>query len=84
MNKHDVVQIIPADGWYARYRDEEGGEFHVRLIAWALLRSGKVVGVDTDMAGVMQVLCDEVSNLIGYGHVDWHVRDLRGHERRVA
>lgn len=49
-NDKHIVQLIPADGWVAVYRDDNT-ELRAPLVAWALRRDGQVVPLDTDPAG---------------------------------
>ena len=45
-----IVQLIPADGWVAVYKDDDT-ELRAPLVGWALRRDGQVVPLDTDPAG---------------------------------
>lgn len=45
-----IVQLIPADGWVAVYKDEDA-EVRVPLVAWGLRRDGQVVPLDTAPEG---------------------------------
>lgn len=49
-NDEHIVQLIPADGWVAIYKDEET-ELRAPLVAWGLRRDGQVVPLDTDPEG---------------------------------
>jgi hypothetical protein len=40
-----TVQITPADGWVAIYKESEDGESREPLVAWALRADGSVVGL---------------------------------------
>ena len=48
-DKH-IVQIIPAAGWVAVYKDDDT-ELRAPLVAWALRRDGQVVPLDTGPEG---------------------------------
>lgn len=50
----DIVQIIPADGWFAVYRDDNGAEYRTPLVAWALQRDGIIAPYDTDERGTVE------------------------------
>jgi hypothetical protein len=61
------VAIIPADRWFAQYRNEDGTIEKCRLIAWALRADGGIAGLDVDRTG----LADDASsmaNFAGYVH----------------
>ena len=58
-----IHQIIPADGFHAVYRSEEG-PFYVRLACWALTDEG-VEGIDP---AYPTSLCEDNSNFQGYLH----------------
>lgn len=45
-----IVQLIPADGWVAVYKDEDV-EVRAPLVAWGLRRDGQVVPLDTAPEG---------------------------------
>ncbi|MEV0889933.1 hypothetical protein [Promicromonospora sp. MEB111] len=45
-----IVQLIPADGWVAVYKDGKT-EMRAPLVAWGLRRDGQVVPLDTNPAG---------------------------------
>lgn len=72
-----MIQIIPADGWHARYKQDDGKIELSRLQCFALVertqeRGGPeqtVHGMDADVDGHMEY-CDEVSNFLGYVHKD--------------
>jgi hypothetical protein len=76
-----IVQIIPADGWYAEYRGDDGQPFHMRLVAWALVEGTE--GIDRGVHEVRGLGCDtdegvdfadDVANFVRYAHKD----DLAG------
>jgi hypothetical protein len=50
MDHTRIVQIIPADGWVAVYKDDDA-ELRAPLVAWALRQDGEVVPLDTDPGG---------------------------------
>ncbi|MFI2365160.1 hypothetical protein [Promicromonospora sp. NPDC019610] len=52
LDDEQIVQLIPADGWVAVYRDEEA-EVRAPLVAWGLRRDGEVVPLDTDPSGTV-------------------------------
>lgn len=45
-----IVQIIPADGWWAAYNDR-GRAVVSRLVGWGLTAGGWVVHLDADSTG---------------------------------
>jgi hypothetical protein len=61
MQEVRIVAIVPADGWYAVYRNvpDEGPEFRSRLLCWALVEAQggerSIVGVDTDPRGTVEI-----------------------------
>jgi hypothetical protein len=78
MAAHELRQLLPGDGWYARFQGESGEEFYCRLVGWALLDSGQVVGVDVDEHGVLELLVPGAfGNFLGYHH-DLGTMRLRG------
>lgn len=67
-----ILQIIPADGWYAQYRDKKDGLFAEPIICFALVEDDKdefrsVVGMidGGEECGYIEV-CSDVSNFTGY------------------
>lgn len=34
-----ILQLMPAEGWYARYKDSDEGFGFLRLICWALVEN---------------------------------------------
>ena len=68
------VQIIPADGWYARYVTETG-DAYVRLVCWVLVEDAQgwrhLDGVDAcnDCEDGI-ALCSENQNFAGFCHQD--------------
>ena len=46
----DIVQIIPADGWFAIF-DNDGKEFKSPLVAWGLQRDSTIIPLDLDRKG---------------------------------
>jgi len=55
-----IIEIIPAQGWWAVYGKAGGGdEFSSPLVCWALVEgtSGErqVVGIDTDAKGTVEI-----------------------------
>lgn len=70
-----IVQIIPADGWYAEYRGDGGQPFHMRLVGWALVEGTE--GIDRGVHEVRGLGCDtdegvdfadDVTNFVRYVH----------------
>lgn len=49
-NDTRIVQLIPADGWVAVYKDNDT-ELRAPLVAWALRRDGEVIPLDTNPEG---------------------------------
>jgi len=50
MNDDDIIQIIPATGWYAEFEDKNG-TWRCPLVAWALESGGGVHSLYTDSDG---------------------------------
>ena len=46
MKRDRIIQIIPAHGWRAAHRDDDGKLFAVPVALWGLKRSGDVVGLE--------------------------------------
>lgn len=52
MNDNEkIVQIIPAPGWHAIYKQPDGREEPSRLVAWGLTQDGELVPLDVDHNG---------------------------------
>lgn len=63
----DIVQIISATGWYAKYSDDEnGGTFIEPLLGWALIHNGDVVGLAP--CGPLVGACPDDANFLRYVH----------------
>lgn len=66
-----IRQIIPAEGWYACYREEDDTLGYQPLICWALFDDehgrSRVAGLVAGLGGV--VSCEENRQFIGYEHV---------------
>jgi hypothetical protein len=61
----EVVQIIPADGWGARYRSEDGEDV-VPLVCWGLIETEygrSIVGFSAADGSVEET---NESNFVGY------------------
>src|SRR5262245_38643336 len=80
-----IVRIMPAENWWATYRDDDGTKFASRLAAWALVeqRAGRndvervVVGLDVSDAKTLE-LVDEMSNFHRYVYgLTYESLDLR-------
>lgn len=65
-----IIQIMPADGWYAIYDGHDDGELWEKLACWALVEMNdgetEVVGMDAD--GYSLQPCFETSNFVRYEH----------------
>ena len=71
-----ILQIIPADGWKARYlptsHQAQGGIAFVelRLVCWALVEIGlatqQIVGMVAPAKGSMAVFADEQPDFVTY------------------
>jgi hypothetical protein len=70
-----IVQIVPADGWYAEFAAEDGQPYHVRLAAWALVERYDRGALRRELRGLgpwnspHMDLLDAVGELIRYVHV---------------
>ena len=71
--KVEILQIIPADGWYARFDFEDGSSDKAPLACWTLYRDEDGV---TAIGGVdAQELADGGYNLTIYGHFTCFTRN---------
>ncbi len=65
----EILQIMPAPGWFARYSVKEGEDpIEEPLVCWALVRDEPyvyVIGYDTCDDGVV-VACEDTSNFECY------------------
>jgi len=66
----DIVQIIPAVGWYAVYEGTEGEEpWRCPLACWGLCGdSGKIVGLDTTASAEGLWDCSTRADFLCYEH----------------
>jgi len=64
-----MLQIMPAQGWVARFADGEG-EFVSPLVGWALVQAGTGTAVVGLVAGDKDVvMCNEDEDFLGYAYV---------------
>ncbi len=42
----EIKQIVPANGWYAAFEQEDGGVNFAKLAVWGLTKNGEIVGVE--------------------------------------
>lgn len=66
-----IIQIIPADGWYAEYQGKDkninDGIFRMKLVCFALLDDGRIVGFDAcDAPDNILSPSEDSGNFIGY------------------
>lgn len=63
-----AIQIIPAVGWYAVFKDAsvDGGEVRTPLICWALMDDGAIVG-HADVGGYVDEI-ESSSDFDRYAH----------------
>ena len=51
-----IKQIIPADGWQAVYKNDDGSEYKSQMNCWALIEDERgetrIEGMDVDSDGV--------------------------------
>jgi hypothetical protein len=59
--------LIPADGWSAVYREEDGIETRYPLVCWSFDEDGELVGMDTADREI--VPARTASNFVRYEHV---------------
>lgn len=64
MSEDRIIQIIPAIGWFARYR-EPNEIIDVPLACWALLDNGQVAGID---AGDLTQIAEDIKTFSCYIH----------------
>lgn len=83
IERKKILQIMPAEGWIAWYKDEHGAElYHDPLVCWALVEPlpedlegldptlwRYVVGIVVDADGVSEVASD-IDNFSRYEKVD--------------
>ena len=78
MDEFQILQIIPAVGWIANYKDpvSELAVWSLPLACWALVEftwaksptQKKVVGLVTDPCGKREMICPEnEDDFLGYG-----------------
>lgn len=72
MSDRTITQIMPAQGWVARFAVEEG-EYLSPLIGWALV-DGAVVGLVSGEKNVE--LCDGDPDFLGYSFMPDMLEDL--------
>ena len=62
-NSH-VIQIIPALGWWAVFKGEDGKEIWSPLACWGLTNQAEIVGIEPTELGLDYA--DEASNFDRY------------------
>ena len=63
-NKSGYVQIIPADGWWAVYKEEDGTLTRSKVAAIAMHEDGGLAWLDPDSSGFASD-ATECSNFVG-------------------
>jgi hypothetical protein len=53
-----IVQLMPADGWYAHFKNIDGEKWQTPLIAWGLREDGSVVPLVAALSGEVEAACD--------------------------
>lgn len=75
-----VIQLIPAQGWFIRYREEDGSITRSPAVCIALFNDGDMQFMDTDSGGFIDT-CVDVSNFVSVEHEDY---DPLGEKRIFA
>jgi hypothetical protein len=76
-----ILQMIPAENWWAVY-DDEGEPFISRLVCWALVQVGaeeidrSVTGMDVDEEGRVE-FCQDIENFRTYINAESFEEALR-------
>ena len=67
MSKYKIISIIPADGWYAIYKQEDGSLLRVRVICLALIeyKDGERDVQALDYSDGCASLCQDAENFDG-------------------
>jgi len=70
MSDRKIVQLLPADGWFAVYENDDGSEIKSALSCWALVRDAEgdtsVMGMD---AADYVDFAEDTKNFKNYSHV---------------
>lgn len=76
-----IIQIIPAEGWFAKYRNDDGSVFYSPLVCFALVEEKNghtfVRGMDADSSGIID-FADEPQNFLGFFKRDETVNEADG------
>lgn len=64
-----IRQIIPAVGWWTKWRDDDGKVGYLPVAAWALTADDEVVGMDSDSNAHCLVAMERgIDGFLGYVH----------------
>lgn len=61
MSASKIIQIIPADGWYAYYLQDDGPSCRCKIACLALTDDGEILFMDADDSGFVDD-CTKASN----------------------
>ncbi len=76
MPEWTIVQMMPAQGWVARFAETDG-EYLSPLVGWALVHEGGSTRVAGLVAGDKAVeLCDGDDDFLGYAYMPDTLDDL--------
>ncbi len=64
-----IVQIIPAEGWWALYKEADGKYWKSKVACFALFQDGSITPMDCDSSGWVDI-CKETDNLYRIYHQD--------------
>ena len=69
MAKKRILQMMNADGWYAKFSSEGDGSFTNKLICWVLVEeAGETFVQGLYVSDGFTAYCEEVSNFVVYLH----------------
>lgn len=81
--KRKILQVIPAEGWFAVYKENDGSESSVRLACWALVEEtddeftdNVVVGMETGYDQSVD-FADTAVNFVRYVHTSDQTEEKR-------
>lgn len=68
-SKGFIKQIIPATGWWTKWKNDDGKVGYLPVAVWALTADGDVVGMDSDSnAHCLVAMESGIGGFLGYVH----------------
>ena len=64
-----ILQIIPAEGWFAIFTHDDKTRSKNPLVCWALVEDGEEIWVEGMDGGEYVEFCSNITNFSGYEHL---------------